>query len=112
MDIIDDLSVTGELSGTVQATCITLSAYGFMTGGTINGGAPATPLLITGSVLADGEADTYAIYGSGINVKVDAGGTVARYAGEPSARIRARHIPVFAALAESSTRWRAWASRA
>jgi len=53
-----------------------------------------TPLTKSESVATAGLAPS----------RVDAGGTVAGYAGEPSARIRARRIPAFAALAGSSTK--------
>jgi len=71
-----NVSVAGDLSGTVQATAHSGDAFGLFSSGNVNGGDADTPLVITGSVLADGETCAVGIYGSGVNAKVDAGGTL------------------------------------
>ena len=80
--IANYIGIDGGLSGTITATSARSSypyACGMLSYGRIDGGNADTPLVITGSVIArtdSGGTSWAAIQGSGINLKLDEGGTL------------------------------------
>jgi outer membrane autotransporter protein len=72
----DSLHIAGAVSGTIAANDPTGDAWTLWAANDLNGGDTNTPLLITGSVTANGATGAWAVEAGNINLKVGETGTI------------------------------------